>query len=249
MSLNSQSVVSDLSDREDSKKLQEGIDKDLKELFSTPKKMLLIIIGISIFVALFSSQGGINEDWARNVAGSIITAGGLLLGFFILGVTSFSRKEFVRAVHEALIRKHIKTFLESARSYQPASHDNVQKFINEEIMLAVGRTGFSMGVMQGVFYGSVRYLLISIGAAFCLYGVHGSYAYGSMEYIIFDFFEYLSLACLFLAAYTLLKNIGSLLDRSTETYTRDTYDLIMKILDEKLEEDERRKKPSNERNP
>lgn len=227
--------------KEELNKIEEGIDKDIRELLSVPKKTTAIILVSSVFIASIITLNGINPDLARVLAGSIITAGGLLLGFFILGATSFSNKDFVEGVHETLIIKHVDIFLKKAETFRATSESEVRNFIDSEFRLAISRTGFSEGVMRGTFYTSVVFLLISIGCAFCLFGVDKAYVFPSWQNELFTVILYFSIVTLFVSANGLLKNIFSLLDRSTEAYTRGTYDLVMKIFDEKIKEQEQKK--------
>jgi hypothetical protein len=88
--------------------MEEELKKELekrmkKHLFSKGFFILVLIIGLAF--SLVSMPSVINQAWAWQVANSMITINGLLIGFSILAVTVFLGKGYSEDLFKKLVEE------------------------------------------------------------------------------------------------------------------------------------------------
>jgi hypothetical protein len=223
--------------KEQLKEIEEGIADDIKTLSDTPRKTIFCIILGSIAIAFLASINGMDSEWARVIAPSLITVNGLILGFAVLGVTNLSDKDFVKATHESLIRQHMRELFMRLSKIQEVEKTERDRLIKNEFALVTGKTYFSEGVIHAVFKNQIFFLLVSLGLSFCIFGVNTTYAFLSLQWLFFILVLYLAIAFLLIAAYKLYQSFFGLLNRASIVYTRFDKELIETILDEKAAEE------------
>jgi hypothetical protein len=145
------------------------------ESFRLSGKSYLIIFLASLFITFTSSSHGITEAWAWEIARNLITVNGLILGFIVFGATILSRRSFTRASYESMMEELVDKIITKATEYVK-SGKTVEECIEKEYPELWKESFYSFGFQMGSWVGklsfSVTMILVSIGFAFCLFGVN-----------------------------------------------------------------------------
>jgi hypothetical protein len=196
---------------------------------------LFAIIFCSIAIAIVAGINGMNPEWARSIATSLLTVAGLVFGFVILGVTNLTDKDLVKALHEYQLRKNFDKLFNKLH-VKPATKAEEKSLMQKELSEAIGNTYKAQGYVVGSFLTPIIWLLISIGFSFSIYGMNTTANFLNIEWLIFDFLLYFSLVLLFAAVYSLFKIFIYIIGASTLSYCRLDKKMIEQIINERTKD-------------
>lgn len=205
-----------------------------EKIFKVPKRIMALVIFSSFIITIISMFGGLTKEWAWAIAPTIITANGLIIGFYILGATYFTEKKSVSDLYFALAEENITKILGLA-----GNNANLAMSIKDEIkkdprfVRALSEHNFG-GIMQRFTY-SINFPLISMGSALCLFGAIAA-PINSLIFLLFFMCSWMAIYFLIVGAYEVLHSINIVLTSSATLNVNEANKIIDKLIDQHLQQ-------------
>lgn len=224
--------------------LQKHFEKSLR----ISRKSYFVIAVATIFIVLVSSFHGVTEAWAWELARNLITVDGLILGFTMFSATVLSKRSFNKALYESMIEETADDLLSRASEYKK-SKKTVEEWINENLSTwrqTYCDLGAQQGSLVGSLYVSAILILLSIGLAFCLFGVSDTNLKGWSFEELFFFLYYSAVFCFVSGVYSSYHLIAIVLARVMTPPERPSR-AIARVLERKMKEQEMESEPKKPR--
>ena len=155
-----------MNTNKEEKRTKKIVEKYWRKYFNRKSFFLIWFFSFSVsFVALLH---GLSESWAWEIAKTIITLDGVILGFTIIGVTLFS-SERTRSTSRivGIFRKHLKDFWKELRVVEVSNSENIKRRFVSSLESAITETF----VVPSTLPACMVFLVISIAFALSLFGV------------------------------------------------------------------------------
>jgi hypothetical protein len=223
----------------DEEKVRRNVIRNVKEharKHLPSKKMLFLFFLLGMGIGLVSVPTVINQAWAWQVANSMITINGLIIGFSILALTVFLR----RGYSENLFKKLAEESSDNLVTDFKRLRENPQKISNEELM-----TGFVSNVMypfvdvaifRGAILISMLCSLVSIGSCLMLFGVSPERMSNPLSQWLFVSIYGFAISMFIYSAYYVFHGVSAIAEKATEMRTEEGYKIASEVLKRKLDE-------------
>lgn len=204
---------------------------------------MIFIILLGVIIGLFSVPYPINQEWAWQVAESLITINGLIIGFGILGLTVFSERGYSRNIFKKLAEESIDNLLTNVEHLEKTQEEISPKEFKERIISNILYPFIDIQYLQEMVLSSMRLSLMSIGCSLLLFGVTPERINNSLLQFLFLLFYDIAISMFIWSAYSIICGTSAIVKRSTEINTEQGVNIAMDILTRKL--DLRKKSKSN----
>jgi Na+/melibiose symporter-like transporter len=183
-------LILDTENKESRKRLENKIRKYLDTYVGGRKRLLLLAFLAAIMIT-FVNFHGFSESWAWEIAKTIISLNGIILGFIIVGVTLFfSERGYAIQRCTEIFGQHLKDALNNLKVVELSDIEKLKKWFTESIESATAEAIATPSIIPG----SIIALSISIGLAFSLFGVNDATQNDIMLRSIFSFILSLSIS-------------------------------------------------------
>jgi hypothetical protein len=157
-------LILDTENKEARKRLENKIRKYLDTYVGGRKRLLLLAFLAAIMIT-FVNFHGFSESWAWEIAKTIISLNGIILGFIIVGVTLFfSERGYAIQRCTEIFGQHLKDALNNLKVVELSDIEKLKKWFTESIESATAEAIATPSIIPG----SIIALSISIGLAFSL---------------------------------------------------------------------------------
>lgn len=149
------------------KRMEKKIEKSIRAYIGSWKTALLIGC-LSLIVGSLALLHGLSESWASEIAKSIITIDGIILGFTFVGVTFFSPDKSYSMSHiDEIFRKHFEDIWKELKAAETLDRKKIEGIFTSILESAAAEivvipTSISMSMIS---------LAISVALALSLFGV------------------------------------------------------------------------------
>lgn len=224
-----------MNTNKEEKRRKKIVEKYWREYFS--RKSFFLIWGFSLFVSFVALLHGLSESWAWEIAKTIITLDGVILGFTIIGVTLFS-SERTRSTSRivGIFRKHLKDFWKELRVVEVSNSENIKRRFVSSLESAITEAF----VVPSTLPAGMKFLVISIAFALSLFGVSDATLNDIILRDVFKVLFSLSIVFMMLGIYFTFKFMEEIfftsisidmtesLEKSLETFIKEGEEFITK---------------------
>lgn len=183
-------LILESNSKEEKKRLEDKIGNSLNA-YVGGKKTLLLLAFFTAFIISFVNLHGFSESWAWEIAKTIISLNGIILGFIIVGVTLFfSERGYATQRFAQVVGQHLEDALENLKVVELSDIEKLKKRFSASLESAMSEAV----AVPAIIPGSLLALSISIGLAFSLFGVNDATKNDLILRNIFGFILSLSIA-------------------------------------------------------
>lgn len=202
------------------------------------KKSYFTILLATICIALISRFHGITEAWAWEVAKTLITVNGLVLGFILFGAATLSRRSFTQVLYESMIEETVNKLLIRAAEYEK-SGKTLEEWVEKEYEPTWSQAFYDYGYKLGSFIGTLNLslimILVSISCSFCLFGFSNTNIGNTIVYELFSLIYYLAIYFFIAGVYHSFRLISIILEQIALSHEKPSK-VITRILEEKMKQ-------------
>jgi len=226
--------MSEFDEEEVKRRVIRNVRKRVRErLFS--KKMLFLLFLLGMGIGIVGIPTVINQAWAWQVANSLITINGLIIGFSILGLTVFLRRGYTENLFKKLVEESadnlITDFKGLWKSQQKTSNEElVERFISNAIYPFIDIEYF-----RGVILTSMVCSLVSIGSCLMLFGVPSGNINLPLK-LLYTIIYGLAVSMLIWSAYYIMHGISLFAEKVIEIRTEEGSKIALEVFKRKLHE-------------
>mgnify|MGYP001085265536 CR=1 FL=1 len=216
--------------------IADSITKRLKRQIFPSRKTSAMFILIITAIGLVSTFQGISEAWAWEVAKALININGLLMGFCILGITVFSKSGFSRTMFRKSVEESATEFISHLQYLGKNLEEYTAEGLAEKFFFSLLYPFLDVVLLREVFLFSMKYLLVSIGFALCLFGVNAETSSNPFLKTLFSLFFSFALACFVWGAYFIMYAVRTILEKGTEINVKKGLEISISTFEKKLKD-------------
>jgi len=157
-----------MGNKEERKGLQ-GVAKKSFDAYVGGKKNFLLLTFLSASIVILVTLHGYSENWAWEIAKTIISLNGIIIGFIIVGVTLFfSERGYATRRFTEIVGQHLEDALNNLKVVELSDQEKLKKRFAETLESATAEAAIVPATIPACIY----VLSISIGLALSLFGVN-----------------------------------------------------------------------------
>lgn len=188
--------------------------------FAGGYKSAISIAVISVVVVTVMSLHEMSESWAWEIAKSLITINGIVLGFIIVGVNLiFSERIHSVSQKIDIIKKHWENFLKELKLGEIADSERVKEKLEKSLESAIAE----IIVPPYSIISSMSYLVVSIIFALTLFGVSDTTIENPILPSIYSTILTLSIGFFIFGVYLAIKFMQSLVSSFLSIETKKAF--------------------------
>lgn len=241
-----------MSEKDQARKFQVEIDKErvirnvekYAKKYQPSNKILFLVALLGAIIGLVSVPQPINQEWAWQVAGSIITINSLIMGFSILGLTVFSERGYSKSIFKKLAEESADNLITDLERLGKTQKEVSNKELIERILSNTLHPFIDIQYLREIMLISMKYSLMSIGCCLLLFGVTPERINDPLLRFTFYAVYSMAIAMFIWSAYSIIYGISAIVKRSTEINTEQGVNIAMDAFTRKL--DELRKKSESD---
>lgn len=153
--------------KEAKKSLHDKVNKSIETYVGGKKRLLSLAVLAAIVISLVNLHG-FSESWAWEIAKTIISLNGIILGFIIVGATLFfSERGYAAQRFTEIIGQHLRDFLDNLKVVELSNIEKLKEGFSASLESAVAEAIPGSAIILGC----ILALSVSIGFALSLFGV------------------------------------------------------------------------------